>query len=298
MPPRLGLLVAILLWSVSFVAIKHAVGEISPVAVVFSRFAIGAALLLLVARRLPPRESWRDLALMGFLGVFLHQLLQSYALTLTSAANAGWLVAMTPIWSAILSAAVLRERLDVWKLAGIVGGFAGAFLVVSRGELASLASLPSTRGDILIMIGSINWAVYSVVGHRTIRSIGPTLATAWSMTAGVAMLAPLFVATRGWTELPKLTGTGWLAVVFLGVGCSGAAYLLWYRALERVELSRVAVRLYLEPPLAFLAAVVLLGERVTMMTIVGGIVVVLSVAVAQKPPSAFFRRSAAIPPAD
>lgn len=284
--PRLFALVAVIFWGISFVATKAALKEVSPIALIFVRFTIGAAFLLAVARALPPRDAWAPLALMGFIGVFVHQMLQAYALTMTSATNTGWLIGVSPIWSAILSAILLRERFGSWKFAGLVGGFAGVLLIVTRGRFdAAILGLPSTKGDLLILLSTMNWAVYSVVGHATIRRIGPTRATSGAMLFGWLMLAPFFVARAGWRELPSLTAAGWTAILFLGIGCSGLGYLFWYGALHQVEVSRVAALLYLEPLVTFAAAVALLGERVSGVVVAGGLLVLVSVLVAQYAPS-------------
>ena len=284
--PRFFAFIAIIFWGISFVATKAALTEVSPVALIFIRFTIGAAFLLAVARALPPRDAWPQLALMGFIGVFVHQMLQAYALTMTSATNTGWLIGVTPIWSAVLSAIILRERFGSWKFAGLVGGFAGVLLIVTRGQFdAAILGLPSTKGDLLILLSTINWAIYSVVGHATIRRLGPTLATAGAMLSGWLMLAPFFVAQAGWRELPLLSTRGWSAILFLGIGCSGLGYLFWYGALHRVEVSRVAALLYLEPLVTFIAAVVLLHERVSGVVVAGGLLVLASVIVAQYAPS-------------
>ena len=284
-PPRAGALIAVLFWGVSFVATKAALREIHPTTLIFTRFAIGALLLAFVVRRVPPRDCWAMLALMGFIGVFVHQMLQAYALTMTSAVHTGWLIGVTPIWSAVLAAIFVGERFDRWTIAGLAGGFSGVLLVVTRGELrAGMLALPSTRGDLMILLSTVNWAIYSVVGHPTIRRIGPRVATAGMMTAGAVMLTPLFVARAGWRELAALTPIGWTSVLFLAVGCSALGYLFWYGALEQVEVSRVAALLYLEPLVTFSAAIVLLHEAVSPPAVLGGLLVLASVALTNAAP--------------
>ena len=283
MPPRLAALAAVTLWGISFVATRAALSEISPISLVFTRFALGTAFLLTmlaVRRRLeiPPRECWPALEAMGFVGIFLHQMLQAHGLALTTAVHAGWLIGLIPIWSALLSAVVLRERLGSAKVAGLLLGFAGAALVVTRGKLSGgLLALPTTRGDLLILASTVNWAVYSVVGRRTLVRLGSARATAFAMLAGWAMLAPLFVLSVGWSDYARISGAGWAAIAFLGIGCSGLGYLFWYAALERLETSRVAAFLYLEPLVTLAAAVVLLGEPVHATTVAGGLIVLAGV---------------------
>lgn len=285
--PRLLAFVAVIFWGISFVATKAVLAEVSPVTLIATRFAIGALVLLAIVRELPPRREWGSLALMGFVGVFVHQMLQAFGLTMTSAASTGWLIGLTPIWSALLSAILLRERFGGWKITGLVAGFAGALLVVTRGDFSSeVFGRPSTLGDLLILISTINWAIYSVIGHNTIRRLGPRRATSGAMLFGALMLLPLFVARQGWREIPSLTPIGWTALLFLAVGCSALGYLFWYGALERIEVSRVAALLYAEPLVTFAAAMILLGEQVSATVIGGGILVLAGVLIAQYAPGA------------
>jgi drug/metabolite transporter (DMT)-like permease len=295
MSPRFGALIAVILWGMSFVATKAALQEVSPVTLVTVRFAIGALLLLAIVRELPPRDAWPQLALMGLVGVFIHQMLQSYALRMTSAVHTGWLIGVIPLWSAVLSAVILRERFGTIKILGLIGGFAGVLLVITRGELSSsVLSLPSTRGDLLILVSTINWAVYSTLGHPTIRRLGPRRATSGAMLFGALMLMPFFIASAGWRELPRLTSIGWTAVLFLGIGCSGLGYLFWYGALEKVEVSRVAALLYLEPIVTFATAVALLHEQVSMVAVAGGVLVLASVLATQYAPAIQRNAAAAV----
>jgi drug/metabolite transporter (DMT)-like permease len=248
---------------------------------------LGTALLFAIqaVRRRPawpPRDALGPLALMGFVGVAFHQTLQAWGLTLTSAVNTGWLIGLIPLWSAILAAALLGERLGGRKIAGLTVGFSGALLVVTRGRLAGgLLALPSTRGDLLVLASTVNWAVYTVLGHGTIRRLGPTRATAGALLLGAAMLAPLVLAQGSWREYAQLGPSGLGAVLFLGFACSGLGYLFWYGALERIEATRVASFLYLEPLVTLAAAVALLGEPVGAATILGGLLVTAGVVLVQ-----------------
>lgn len=291
MHARFAALSAIVFWGISFVATKAALREVAPVTIIFTRFALGVVFLgaLLMFRReplIPPRTWWPSLALLGFIGIFVHQMLQSYALRLTSAVHTGWLIGLTPIWSAILAAILLGERFSVVKVSGLAIGFAGAVLVVTRGEMsAGILLLPSTAGDLMIVLSTINWALYTTVGNRVLRSLGPTRTTAGAMFLGWLMIAPFFLAQRGWNDFPRLSPVGAGAIAFLGIACSGLGYLFWYGALQTLEASRVASFLYLEPLVTLAAAMLLLGERAGMTTIAGGLLVLAGVVLMQKAPA-------------
>jgi drug/metabolite transporter (DMT)-like permease len=285
---RLAACTAVVLWGVSFVATKIALLDVSPATLIFSRFALAVVVLGLLLRLrsqpfLPPRGSWPALVLMGFVGVFVHQMLQAHGLARTTATRTGWLIGLIPIWSAVLAALVLGERFGPRKLLGLVLGAAGAVVIVTRGELSTDAlALPTTTGDLLILASTLNWAIYTVIGRAALARLGSLRATAASVVAGWLMLAPPFFAAGGWHELTRVSAPGVAAIVFLGVGCSGLGYLLWYAALERIETSQVAAFLYVEPLVTLVAAALLLHEPVTLATCVGGLLVLAGVATIQK----------------
>lgn len=286
--PHLAALGAVVAWGISFVATKAALRELTPVTLVFSRFAMGVVLLhvLLAARRtplLPPRRSMPALLLMGFIGVFVHQMVQVQGLARTTAVRTGWLIGLIPIWSALLSAAFLRERFGARKIAGLVIGFGGAVLVVTRGRPpAEVLGLPSTVGDLLVLASTLNWAIYTVFCGGTVRGLGAWRSTAGSMLPGWLLLVPFWAAARGWEEYADLSATGWGALLFLGLVCSGLAYLAWYAALNRLETARVAAYLYVEPLVTLAAAVTLLGEPVAATTVAGGLIVLFGVFLVQR----------------
>ncbi|MGQ0721288.1 MAG: DMT family transporter [Candidatus Eiseniibacteriota bacterium] len=286
--PHAGVLVAVIAWGISFVATKVALVELTPVTLIFSRFGLGVVLLhgilaLRGASLLPGRTHFYALGLMGFVGVFVHQLLQVHGLERTTAVRTGWLIGLIPIWSAVLAAVLLRERFGPVRAAGLALGFGGAVLVVTRGRLSGdFLALPQTTGDFLILASTVNWALYSVIGRGTLRTLGATRATAGAMLLGWILLLPLYVRESGWTQLAGLSASGWAALLFLGVVCSGFAYLFWYGGLERLDATRVSSYLYIEPLVTLAAAVAVLGEPVAGTTIAGGLLVLLGVWLVQR----------------
>ena len=285
---RLAAFAAVILWGISFVATKAALREVSPVTLIFTRFALGVAVLLLILtiRReplIPPRSTWPMLAAMGLVGIFLHQMIQVHGLTLTTAVRTGWLIGLTPIWSAVLAAVFLGERFGSRKAFGLFLGAVGALLVISRGELSSrVLALPATRGDLLVLASTVTWAIYTILGRDILKRLGSARATSAAMFIGWALMIPFFVNTTGWQEYRSLSSTSVIAIVFLGVGCSGLGYLFWYAALERIEASQVAAFLYVEPLVTLLAAVALLGESVAVTTVLGGVLVLVGVVTVQR----------------
>jgi drug/metabolite transporter (DMT)-like permease len=288
MKARLAALAAVVMWGISFVATKRALDEFTPIALIVLRFGIGVAVvyaLLFLRRRplAPPRDALPALALMGFIGVFVHQLIQANALTMTTAVRTGWLIGITPIWTAVLAAVFLKEKFGLAKVGGLLLATVGALLVITRGELSSASlQLPSTKGDLLILLSTLNWAIYTVAGRATLKRVGSERTTAASMLMGFLMLAPFSITDPVWTHFGDLSAAAWTAVIFLGVGCSALGYLFWYAALEKLETSQVAAFLYIEPVVTLIAAVALIGESVDLTTVIGGVLVLLGVTAVQR----------------
>jgi drug/metabolite transporter (DMT)-like permease len=287
--PRLLAFGAIVLWGISFVATRVALEQLAPAPLLVARFAMGVVLLfgILAARgelRRPPRDTWPILVLLGFLSIFVHQLIQAHALQLTSAVNTGWLIGLTPIWAAILAALFLGERMTPLRVAGLVLGFVGGLVVISRGRFdAGVLALPSAKGDLLILASTLNWAACIVLGRAPTRRLGARAMTTWAIAIGWVMLLPVLFATGGLGAYAHLSARTWAALVFLGVGCSGFGYLWWYGALEHLDASQVAAFLYIEPLVTLVAARIVLDEPVHWPAIVGGLLVLAGVSLVQKP---------------
>lgn len=284
-----GATFAVLVWGASFVATKIAVRETDPFTVICLRFGIGVLVLTAaVARR---REfhvpSWADLArfaAIGALGISVHQWLQVTGLVTARASATGWIVTATPLTIAIVGWVVLREHLGWRQWAGIAIGGAGVMLVVSRGDWKALAAGSfGSFGDLLVSISTVTWALFSVYSRRALQRHAAAPMMLYVMAAGWLIVALPWVATGGTREVARLTPAGWTAIVFLGVLCSGLAYIYWYDALRVLPTARVGSLLYLEPLVTVAVAAALLGEPITASSIAGGLVILAGVRVATLP---------------
>lgn len=271
------------IWGASFVATKAAVSEISPVTLIFLRFGIGVVVMALAVWRLGilakiSRRDWLLLALLGAIGIPIHQGLQANGLVVTAATNVAWLVTLTPVFTALLAWLFLSESFGITKTIGLVIAFLGALLVITKGSFtAELLRLPSTTGDFLALASALNWAIFTVISKPVLKRIHPTLTVALVMAIGGVLVLPFLANAQGWNELGHLTVSGWLAVGFLGVFCSGIAYIFWYDALARIDASQVSAFIYLEPFITVVVAAIVLSEVFTWIAFVGGLTILVGV---------------------
>jgi drug/metabolite transporter (DMT)-like permease len=286
---RAKALTAAIFWGASFVATKAALREIHPVTLIVLRFAMGVVVLGVAVWYLGifKRVSARDfmlLAVLGAISITIHQGLQATGLVLTTASSMAWLVALSPVFTAILAWFFLSESFGLVKIIGLAIAFAGAVLVVTKGVFSpEVMHLPSTLGDLLALASALNWAIFSVASKPMLKRLPPTLMMGYVMFIGWCLTLPFFVVGSGWSEIGQLSLGGWLAVGFLGVFCSGIAYIFWYDALAKIDASQVAAFIYIEPLITVVVAAVVLAEAFTAVAFLGGIVILLGVYFVNRP---------------
>jgi drug/metabolite transporter (DMT)-like permease len=274
---------SVVVWGASFIATKVALQEVSPVTVVWLRFGIGVLILGLANLQrkqlvLPDIREAGYFTLLGFIGITFHQWLQSTGLVTAQASTTAWIVATTPVFMALLGWSFLRERLDGLQVFGIALAALGVFLVVSEGDLASLGMGEfGTPGDILILISAANWAVFSALSRRGLAKHQATWMLLYVMGFGWFFVSILFLTGPGLSEIHQLSMSGWLGILFLGVACSGLAYIFWYDGLKSIPTSQVGSFLYLEPLVAVVVATLLLNEPIFWVSLVGGGTILLGV---------------------
>jgi drug/metabolite transporter (DMT)-like permease len=281
--PLLEAAFAVLVWGASFIATKIALEDVTPATLVWVRFAMGVVILgaAVAARKqfsFPHRSEWGYFALLGFLGIAFHQVLQSNALITSEAGTTAWIVSTSPVLIALLGWLVLKEGLGWLKIAGIFLATLGVLLVVSDGDLSAVAvGRFGAPGDVLILISSVNWAVFSILSRRGLRKYPAAWMMLWVMLFGWLFTTALFFLDSNLSELGLVTFDGWLAILFLGIFCSGLAYIAWYDALQALSAARTGAFLYIEPLVAMIVAALVLSEPITSASLIGGGIILAGV---------------------
>lgn len=279
----LKVLFAVVVWGGSFIATKVALREIAPISVVWIRFLIGVLVLAAAVRlrgqfALPAKKDLAYFALLGGIGITFHQWLQSTGLQTAQAGTTAWIVSSTPIFMALLGWLFLRERLKPLGILGILLAAGGVLLVVSRGDLTGISmGRLGAPGDALILISSPNWAVFSTLSRSGLQRHPAARMMLYVMGFGWLLSTPIFFSGPGLADLARLSVDGWLAIAFLGLACSGLAYVFWYDGLQALPAAQVGAFLYLEPLVTVFVAALMLAEPLTAATLLGGAVILAGV---------------------
>jgi drug/metabolite transporter (DMT)-like permease len=188
-------------------------------------------------------------------------------------------VGLIPLATALVARARLGEALRRNQIGGLLLGLIGVGIVVVQGGSVEGLALSSSflLGALCLVADAGLFAIYStLVRHLRARFDALTL-TAGTTASGAFGLTLLAVATGGLGAIGRLDAWQWLAVAYLALVCSVLAYFCYNRALATIEAGRASTWVYLEPPIALAFGALLLGESITVATIVGGITIAASV---------------------
>jgi drug/metabolite transporter (DMT)-like permease len=273
-------LAAVCLWGLAPVATRAAVAHLSPLPLLLIRLAVAALVLLPwawpVFGRLRPRSAGRLLAA-GALGLVGYNLPVTLGLRWLPAATAGLLLATEPVWVLVLGRLFTRER------GGVRPWLGSAVALVGVGVLAGPGAIGGGGGRILagaglVLAGTLAFGAYTIVMRPLSEEFGAIPATAASTVVGsVPYLAA--VGTLPGAGLSHLGAAVWAELAFLALGSTAAGLLLWNVAALSGGVTQVSLLLYLEPVVSVAGAAVFLGERVTLVMIGGGALILAGVAV-------------------
>lgn len=275
-----------LMWGASFVGTKLVIDAVPPLTLGFIR-AVLASLLLAACTRLAghrlavPWREWRWLALLGALGVGYFYIGINLALEWTTASAASLLTLPYPVMTAIGARLFLKETLGPRRAAGIALALAGATVLTLATTSEGIGG--AWMGNLLAFSTTIAWTAYTLIGREVLPRVSSLVATTHIMTAGALALLPLALVELAAGALPRFTGESLAVTAFLGLACTGAAYLTWNRGLALLGATRAAVYLYVQPLAVILLAIPILGERLTFPTVTGGLVVVLGTWLVMQP---------------
>jgi len=260
------LALANLFWAGNWVLGRALRDAFDPVSLNFWRWAVAVVALApfalpgLAAKRELIRRHAGILALLALCGVAVFQSLVYLGLQSTSAVNAVLINCSAPLAILLCAWAIDGERATLRQLAGILVSVAGIFVIVSRGEPARLLQFELHAGDAWILLAMLVWGVYSVLLRRRPAQLGGVHFLFVLSAAGVVLLAPAFAfqVLRAPPRLP--TACEALAVLYVGLAASVAAFMLWNRGVAIVGANAAGFTLYLLPAFGTLLALALLGE--------------------------------------
>jgi drug/metabolite transporter (DMT)-like permease len=270
------------LWSLQYIFMRLSVptfgaGIVADGRAIFSAIFLVPWMLLVLRQDIGMRLHWRDYLWVALVNNVLPFLCFAYAASGIPASYLAVVNGMVPLWSAIIAAPVLKERLGPHRIAGFVLGIAGVALIVNLGPIA--LDLHTASAMLAALVGAALWGWAGVViRQRTGRVPAMGLATG-SILFCALILAP------AWAQVPPPSTWTPLAIfglVALGLLCSGVAYLPFFTLIRDIGPTRTLTVGLAIPALGVFWGWLLLGETITAPMLVGAALVLVALALVMR----------------
>jgi drug/metabolite transporter (DMT)-like permease len=283
----------VLLWSGNYIVAKIVLREVPPMLVVALRAVIAGILIFPVYwRRLRRSGEWvsgRDLGqllVLGFGGIAMNQFCFVVGIGKTSVTHSAIIMATVPLWVLLLATLLGMERVTVSKVSGMAMAIGGVLILQAfRAQHAfqsqpSGGSSPTMLGDFFVLLCALLMAGMTIFTKRW--KPGESLSVvAVGYTAGAIAFAPVVWWQSLAFPLHAITPAIWAGILYMSALSSVVCYLIYNYALRYIAASRVAATQYMQPLLATMLAVMVLGERLTAPTIAAGGVIIAGVFVTE-----------------
>lgn len=284
----LKLILSTAFWGASFIAGRHLAQHMPHFLAATGRFAVALVPLLVFAAltdNLPRLTRGQILStlLLGATGVFAYNALFLAGLEHLPASRAALIVALSPVMTMLAMRVIARERWSRARVTGVILSLFGAALVITRGDLAGVLRGAVGLGELWILLAMVAWVAYTLTGRRAMVGLSATAATAWSTLWGTLMLAlpAAYQVARDGVRWPSTLS--WIAMVYLGVGATALAFVWYNQAVASIGPARATLFTNLVPVFAVLFSMLLLGERLALASVMGGVMVIGGVYLANRP---------------
>lgn len=268
---------AIILWSASFIATKFAYTSFSPLMVGFIRFVI-AAILLFVFRLItkdkvkPDKKDMVKIALSGLLGITLYFAAENLGVKYTTASNASLIVASFPAITTLFEFIIYKTKPTLRKVIGIALAFGGVMVLTTKSSSGGSEAL---WGSLLLIAAGVVWTFYNFITRSLSNKYSPVTLSYYQFVFGALFFIPLVLIEH--QPIGAITGTGIAAMIYLSLGCSVGAFLLYNFGLKKLSAATSVSLMNLVPVFGIIFSALLLKETITIAQILGGIIVIVGV---------------------
>ena len=262
------------IWGINYSVVKFGTSMVAPLAYNAVRITMAAvALLLLIAwtrRAWPARRDLLTLLALGMIGNGVYQILFIEGVARSRAGDAALVLAASPAFIAILGRALGVERISTRGVVGIALSLAGmAFVVYGREMTGEGGDTTTLLGNLLVLAGSLAWALYSVLLKPRTDHLDVVTISAFTMLGGAIVMLAVGAPAMARTDWRAVGPGVWGAMLYSGLFALVLAYLFWYRGVQVLGPTRTAMYSNLQPVIALGAAWAALGEVPTPWQAVG-----------------------------
>jgi drug/metabolite transporter (DMT)-like permease len=264
--PYVLLILTTLFWSGNFVISRGMHSDIPPMALSFWRW-VGAFLVLslfavhhLWRERVIVRKNFRFIAVQGILGVAGFNTLIYLAIQTTTAINAVLVNSCIPVLIAVCSWVLYKEKMTARQCLGVLVSLSGVFLIIARGDLNHLLDVSFNRGDLLVLVAAMLWALYSANLKKYPKELHPFAYQSGIVICGLFVILPFYLLELRSGLYLNVNTASIITILYVAVFASVLAFIFWNRAVRTVGANKAGPFIHLMPVFSTILAVVFLGE--------------------------------------
>ncbi|MDO4163016.1 MAG: DMT family transporter [Bacteroides sp.] len=278
-------IVIVAIWGLTFISTKKLIADgLTPQEIFLLRFLIAYIGIWLVSPKKLFADSWADelwMLALGVTGGSMYFLTENTALGITLATNVSFIVCTTPLITALLSLLFYKnEKAGRGLIVGSLTALVGMGLVVYNG---SFVLKISPLGDFLSLLASLSWAFYSLIMKRVGERYSTVFITRKVFFYGLLTILPAFIVHPWQFPLTAFADVSvWGNLLFLGVVASLLCFGGWNLVMKRLGMLRSSNYIYLNPLFTLVGAVIFLDERLTWMALLGSVLLLGGVYLAEK----------------
>ncbi|MCR8938926.1 DMT family transporter [Brevibacillus laterosporus] len=282
-------LLATLLWGSNFLVGKNILHHVPPFTLGFLRWSFALIVLLpFTWKSLCENwefylKFWREILLMGFLGIALFTGLVYWGMEHTNTVNASLLSSLSPIFITIVAYFMLHERINSNQIIGILLSLLGVLWIVSKGHIGTFADIRLNNGDIVLILSNVLMAIYSVMLRKTADRLPGLIGFTLIVFAGVLTSVPLMMVEVSFRPVQLFLWENLWSIAYLGIFSSVIAFFCWTKTVHFLGPTKASPFMNVVPVFATMFAVLFLREELLFSQIVGGVLVLLGVYWSSRP---------------
>ena len=263
-------------WGMSWVNVRAVLPEVGSGQLGAMRYLIASAVMLPIwlyrGRPLPGRSDWPTVAALGLFGFCLYNLGINYGERTVNAGTGSMLISCIPVLVILLGVLTGREKVGLLAWLGIILSMGGVVLTAA----GSATGLTFNLGSLLILGAALCAAIQTLISKSLTQRYAAVDVTTWAIWLGTLGLLPFshdLVGTAG-----RLSGMGWVHLLFLGMVPAALCYTIWSWVLVKLPITTVMSAVYAIPVFSVFFGWQILGEQPSLMTLLGGAVTLAGVA--------------------
>jgi drug/metabolite transporter (DMT)-like permease len=280
---HIKLLLTALFWGGTFIAGRVIARDLNAYDAAFLRFTLAVIFLAIVIAIAEKKiidvkaRSIVPLILLGLTGIFAYNIFFFKGLYYIQAGRAALIIATNPIFISLMSAIFFKERLDMFKIFGIVLSVTGAIIVISNGHIKEIFQGHFGRGEFFISLCVVCWVTYSLIGKLVMKDLSPLGSVFYSSLIGTLLLLGPALSHGLKQNFITISFSAWIGLIYLAFFGTVLGFLWYYQGIKALGATRAGLYINFVPISAILLGFFLLDEPFTLSLLIGALLVTAGV---------------------